>query len=231
MSIEKIIIPSALVILGGGNYQNNISLQNNSIIQNNNIIVETGKKIPIKEIREKVYNIISESLGIPVSEISDKSNFRDDFGTDSLDIVEIIMSFEKEFNILIIDDLAEKIETVEDVINIIYDLTNNSVIFYSDKDFSGKQLLLNDNYSPYFYSKQKKQIIENGLSSIIVPKGYIVYLYNDEEFTGDYIKIDAQNNEIKIKDFENIKTSKYIYVKDEKINWNDAIISTKIEKK
>ena len=64
------------------------------------------------EVAEKVKKIIIDKLGVEESEITNESNFTNDLGADSLDTVELIMEFEKEFNIAIPDDQAEKIGTV-----------------------------------------------------------------------------------------------------------------------
>lgn len=61
---------------------------------------------------DKVKEIIVEQLGVDADQIKPESNFVDDLGADSLDTVELIMEFEKEFNIQIPDDQAEKITTV-----------------------------------------------------------------------------------------------------------------------
>jgi len=68
-------------------------------------------------LEEKVYNLIAEKLSIDKSEIKPKSSFLDDLGADSLDIVELIMSMEEEFDLDISDEDQEKLRTVEDVIN------------------------------------------------------------------------------------------------------------------
>ncbi|NLU36353.1 MAG: acyl carrier protein [Clostridiales bacterium] len=65
---------------------------------------------------EKVRDIIAEQLGIEASEITPESTFVDDLGADSLDIVELIMAFEEEFNMEIPDEEAEKISKVGDVV-------------------------------------------------------------------------------------------------------------------
>jgi acyl carrier protein len=65
---------------------------------------------------EKVRNIIAEQLGIDPEEITMESSFIDDLGADSLDIVELIMALEEEFDIEIPDEDAEKIKTVGDVV-------------------------------------------------------------------------------------------------------------------
>ncbi|MCB0706460.1 MAG: acyl carrier protein [Saprospiraceae bacterium] len=67
-------------------------------------------------IKDKVVQIIVDKLGVGKSEISDTSNFTSDLGADSLDTVELIMEFEKEFSISIPDEDAEKILTVGNAI-------------------------------------------------------------------------------------------------------------------
>lgn len=68
---------------------------------------------------EQVKNIIEEQLGIDVSEINEDSAFIEDLGADSLDIVELIMAFESEFDLEIDEDEVENISTVGDVVNYI----------------------------------------------------------------------------------------------------------------
>ena len=68
---------------------------------------------------EKVRDIVVEQLGVEPDEVSIESTFIDDLGADSLDIVELIMAFEEEFNIEIPDEAAEKIKTVQDVVTYI----------------------------------------------------------------------------------------------------------------
>ncbi len=66
----------------------------------------------MSEIAEKVKGIIIEKLGVEESEVTPEASFTSDLGADSLDTVELIMEFEKEFNISIPDEQAEKIQTV-----------------------------------------------------------------------------------------------------------------------
>ena len=68
---------------------------------------------------ENVRDIVVEQLGVEADEVSIDSTFIDDLGADSLDIVELIMAFEEEFNIEIPDEAAEKIKTVQDVVTYI----------------------------------------------------------------------------------------------------------------
>ena len=68
---------------------------------------------------EKVCEIISEQLGVESKDITMESGFIDKLGADSLDVVELIMAFEEEFNCEIPDDEAEKIVTVGDAVNYI----------------------------------------------------------------------------------------------------------------
>lgn len=68
---------------------------------------------------EKIRDIIAEQLGIEANEINTESSFVDDLGADSLDIVELIMALEEEFNMEIPDEEAEKISKVGDVVEYI----------------------------------------------------------------------------------------------------------------
>ena len=66
---------------------------------------------------DKVRDIVVEQLGSEADEVTLESTFIDDLGADSLDIVELIMAFEEEFNVEIPDEAAEKIKTVQYVGN------------------------------------------------------------------------------------------------------------------
>lgn len=68
------------------------------------------------DLKQKVTEIIVKKLGVDESQITDEANFTKDLGADSLDTVELIMEFEKEFEITIEDSDAEKIQTVGDVV-------------------------------------------------------------------------------------------------------------------
>jgi len=68
------------------------------------------------EVIDRIKKIIVDQLGIEASKITENSSFVDDLGADSLDIVELIMAFEEEFDIEIPDEDAEKIKTVGDAI-------------------------------------------------------------------------------------------------------------------
>jgi len=70
----------------------------------------------MSEVAEKVNAIIVEKLGVDASQITNEASFTNDLGADSLDTVELIMEFEKEFDISIPDEQAEEIQTVGDAI-------------------------------------------------------------------------------------------------------------------
>ncbi|MBU4357112.1 MAG: acyl carrier protein [Proteobacteria bacterium] len=70
-------------------------------------------------IDEKVIDIIVDKLGVDRSEVTPEAVFVDDLGADSLDLVELIMAMEEEFNMEIADEDAEKLRTVQDVISFI----------------------------------------------------------------------------------------------------------------
>ena len=72
-----------------------------------------------EDVSSKVKKIVADHLGIDESKVTEESSFIDDLGADSLDTVELIMEFEKEFDIQIPDDKAESIETVGDAISFI----------------------------------------------------------------------------------------------------------------
>ena len=72
-----------------------------------------------EEIFEKVKKVIMEQLGVSDSAITLEASFIDDLGADSLDIVELILALEEEFDIEIPDNDAEKVATVGDVVDYI----------------------------------------------------------------------------------------------------------------
>ncbi|MGI5863355.1 MAG: acyl carrier protein [Myxococcales bacterium] len=67
----------------------------------------------------KVKSIIAEQLGVGEEEVKNESSFTDDLGADSLDIVELVMAMEDEFDVEIPDDQAESIKTVKDAVDFI----------------------------------------------------------------------------------------------------------------
>lgn len=71
------------------------------------------------DILSKVKEIVVEQLGVDEEEVTEQASFVDDLGADSLDIVELIMALEEEFDLEIPDEDAEKIVTVADAVNYI----------------------------------------------------------------------------------------------------------------
>ena len=68
------------------------------------------------ELENKVKDIIAEELGVEREKLTDAASFMEDLGADSLDTVELVMAFEKEFDIDIPDEEAEKLRTVGDAL-------------------------------------------------------------------------------------------------------------------
>jgi acyl carrier protein len=70
-------------------------------------------------VEERVKKLIAEKLGVDISEVVPEASFVNDLGADSLDLVELIMTMEEEFEIEISDEQAEKLVTVKDAIDFI----------------------------------------------------------------------------------------------------------------
>ncbi len=77
----------------------------------------------MSEITRKVTKIIAQKLGVDESEVKPESNFIEDLGADSLDTVELVMELEKEFDVSIPDEDAEKIVTVSAAISYLEEKT------------------------------------------------------------------------------------------------------------
>ena len=75
----------------------------------------------IKEMEEKVKDIIVEELGVEREKLTDDASFMEELGADSLDTVELVMAFEKEFDIDIPDEEAEKLRTVGDAMKYLHE--------------------------------------------------------------------------------------------------------------
>ncbi len=76
-------------------------------------------------IRDKVYEIVAEQMGVDKAEIKDETHFVNDLNADSLDTVELVMEFEDEFETSIPDEEAEKIQTVGQAISFIKEHQDN----------------------------------------------------------------------------------------------------------
>src|ERR1043166_8302819 len=75
----------------------------------------------MKQLEEKVKDIIVEELGVERDKLKPEASFMEDLGADSLDTVELVMAFEKEFDIDIPDEEAEKLRTVGDAMKYLHD--------------------------------------------------------------------------------------------------------------
>ena len=74
----------------------------------------------MSDISERVKKIVVEHLGVEADKVTENASFIDDLGADSLDTVELVMAFEKEFDIDIPDEDAEKMRTVGDAMNYLH---------------------------------------------------------------------------------------------------------------
>lgn len=79
----------------------------------------------MSDMAEKVKDIIAEELGVERDKLTDAASFMEDLGADSLDTVELVMAFEKEFDIDIPDEEAEKLKTVGDALKYLQEKMGN----------------------------------------------------------------------------------------------------------
>ena len=75
----------------------------------------------MKQLEDKVKDIIAEELGVERDKLTTEASFMEDLGADSLDTVELVMAFEKEFDIDIPHEEAEKLRTVGDALNYLHE--------------------------------------------------------------------------------------------------------------
>jgi len=87
------------------------------MISTKSIFLQSKKFLKMSEIATRVKKIIVDKLGVDEAEVVNEASFTNDLGADSLDTVELIMEFEKEFNISIPDEQAENIATVGQAIS------------------------------------------------------------------------------------------------------------------
>jgi acyl carrier protein len=78
-----------------------------------------GRSVSDEQIRQRVIDIVCEHLAVNKEQVTDTTSFIEDIGADSLDIVELVMELEEEFDIQIPDDQAEKIKTVGEAVEYI----------------------------------------------------------------------------------------------------------------
>lgn len=71
----------------------------------------------VGDILDRVIDIVAEELAVDIDEVTEESSFIEDLGADSLDVVELVMAFEEEFDVEIPDEDAENIRTVEDAVS------------------------------------------------------------------------------------------------------------------
>jgi acyl carrier protein len=86
-----------------------------------NLLTGRNMAMDMKQLEEKVKDIIVEELGVERDKLKPEASFMEDLGADSLDTVELVMAFEKEFDIDIPDEEAEKLRTVGDAMKYLHD--------------------------------------------------------------------------------------------------------------
>ncbi|UQZ89669.1 acyl carrier protein [Deltaproteobacteria bacterium Smac51] len=77
----------------------------------------------MSDITSRVINVVADQLSVDAGEIRPESSFQDDLGADSLDLVELIMAMEEEFDVKIDDDAAQKIKTVQNAVDFIENIS------------------------------------------------------------------------------------------------------------
>ncbi len=75
------------------------------------------RRIPVSDIEQRIKQAVAEQLGLKAEEIKNEASFMDDLGADSLDLVELVMSFENDFDITIPDEDSNEITTVQSAID------------------------------------------------------------------------------------------------------------------
>jgi len=76
----------------------------------------------VENILDRVIDIVAEELAVDRDEVAEESSFIEDLGADSLDVVELVMAFEEEFDVEIPDEDAENIRTVDDAVSYLQDI-------------------------------------------------------------------------------------------------------------
>lgn len=76
----------------------------------------------MENILDRVIDIVAEELAVDRDEVAEESSFIEDLGADSLDVVELVMAFEEEFDVEIPDEDAENIRTVDDAVSYLQDI-------------------------------------------------------------------------------------------------------------
>jgi acyl carrier protein len=89
------------------------------LVPQQSLTAESREESIVPSVEERVIEIVCENLGVNREQVTRQTSFQEDVGADSLDIVELVMELEEEFEITIPDDQAEKIKTVGEAIDYI----------------------------------------------------------------------------------------------------------------
>lgn len=109
------------------NHNNSAPNGNVSVKSFTILAIKRHTSTKMKAIYEKVREILMEKLGVKPTEITPDANFMKDLGADSLDYAELVMAFEKTFDIAIPDDEAQRIKTVNEAVNYIKSHQKNKI--------------------------------------------------------------------------------------------------------
>lgn len=184
------------------------------------------KEVSLKEIQKRVKTLVGDHLGVKPKKIKDNARLKD-LGADSMDEIEILMAIEKAFDVLISDEIALKITRVNHFVDYLYKALNG-VVLYNNNNLSGDRVFMSNDWTPIYPGE--KQVISGGLTSLFIPQGYKVELYDKVNYKGEVLTIMTAESELEIKNLDKIKLSTIISSSDGTSAWSNRCGSLKIEK-
>lgn len=197
-----------------------------SAIQNHTLKTALTQEVSLKEIRKRVKVLVGDHLGVKPKKIKDHAKLKD-LGADPLDEIEVLMAIEKTFDVLISDEMGIKITQVNHYVDFLYKALNGLVL-YNNNNLSGDRVFMGNDWTPVYPAE--KHVISGGLTSLFIPQGYKVELYDEVEFKGEILTIKTPESDVEIKNLDQITLSNYIHSSDDTSAWNNRCGSLKIEK-